>query len=427
MNLSREASILIIGINLEFDSTWERSSMPRYLTANEAAAVMGVSRQTLYAYVSRGLLQVHPRDGSRESRYLAGDVERLSKQRKSGRKPREIAKATLNWGQPVLESRITLIDDGRLFYRGEDAATLATSESLEDVAALLWQCAATSAFPASAPDIPPRFDALASAYAGRRAEDALLPLFTLISDDADTANTQRFDQRRIEGCGALVRLITACLLGASPSAEPIHLQCARAWNLDAAGASLVRIALILCCDHELNASSFTARCIASTGASLRAAVIGGLAALTGDRHGATTTRCELLWDEVGSGLDVVARLQQRLARGDDLPGFGHQLYPAGDIRAATLLKTMLPHHPGWQEVIDGAYALLGQYPSLDFALVALRRHLNLPPGAAFGLFALGRSVGWIAHALEQRESDRLIRPRATYVGRRPPPHGLRPN
>jgi citrate synthase len=81
-----------------------------------------------------------------------------------------------------------------------------------------------------------------------------------------------------------------------------------------------------------------------------------------------------------------------------------------------LLKEVLPHHPAWQELIEESYALIGHRPTIDFALVALRRHLNLPVGAAFGLFALGRSVGWIAHALEQRKSRELIRPRAAYAG-----------
>ena len=95
------------------------------------------------------------------------------------------------------------------------------------------------------------------------------------------------------------------------------------------------------------------------------------------------------------------------------------LYPAGDVRAFGLLARTLAHHPEWQEIIDVAYGLSGQRPSVDFALVAVRRHLRLPPGAAFGMFALGRSVGWIAHALEQRAGDALIRPRAAYVGPRP--------
>ncbi|NWB46579.1 citrate synthase family protein [Pseudomonas gingeri] len=392
--------------------------MPNYLSSAEAAQRLGVSRQTLYAYVSRGLLHAETGDSHRESRYLATDVERLAEQRTRGRKPKELAKATLNWGLPVLESAITLIDDGQLFYRGENALELAASASVEEVAALLWQCDAKTAFGAPAPALAQTLPALMTHYRGRRAEELLLPLFTVASDDATTALWQTSAERRAEGCGAIVRLLAACLLDSTPDSSPIHEQCARAWGVDEDGADLIRMALVLCADHELNASSFTARCIASTGASLRAGVIGGLAALTGGRHGATTARGEALWDEFGDD-DIAKKMRERLARGDDLPGFGHHLYPNGDVRAAALLTRILPHHPQWQAIIDQAFTLVGQRPSVDFALVALRRHLKLPVGAAFGLFALGRSIGWIAHGLEQRGSENLIRPRAAYTGPRP--------
>lgn len=392
--------------------------MSSYLTAAETAERLGVARATLYAYVSRGLLRAHPGPTHRESRYAQADVEMLAGKRKRGRKPREVAKATLNWGLPVLESAITLIEDGRLYLRGASIEGLAQASSVEDVAARLWQCAQSVAFGPAAPTSPAVLAPVQTHMARQRPEESLLPLFTLASEDAPTAQWQAAPERLAEGCGALVRLLAACLLGTAPSAEPIHRQCARAWQLDGEGADLVRMALVLCADHELNASSFTARCVASTGASLRAAVVGGLAALTGARHGAATARVEALWDELGDS-SPAAGMRQRLARGDALPGFGHHLYPEGDVRARLLLARILPQRPAWAPWIGDAQALVGQPPSLDFALVAVRRHLGLPQGAAFGLFALGRSLGWIAHALEQRSGDGLIRPRAAYTGPRP--------
>ncbi|WP_034297279.1 citrate synthase family protein [Herbaspirillum sp. RV1423] len=393
--------------------------MPAYLSSADAAALLGVSRQTLYAYVSRGLLTAQANGKSRESRYLEEEVKRLAAQRTRGRKPREVAKATLNWGLPVLESAITLIEDGRLYYRGKDAVTLADTQeqTVEDIAALLWNCSREQAFGARQAVAHPAFDAMRRHFAGRRAEEAMLPLFTIASDDAPTAAWQA-PERMAEGCGALMRLLAASLLGTRSGATPIHEQCAAAWGLDEQGAHLVRMALVLCADHELNASSFTARCVASTGTSLRAAVIAGLAALTGGKHGGATARVEAFLDETGDA-DIASRLQQRLARGEDLPGFGHHLYPDGDVRADALLAKVLPHHPALQETVAAAFRLIGLPPSLDFALAALRRHLQLPVGAAFGLFALGRGMGWIAQALEQRASGELIRPRAAYTGLRP--------
>ncbi|MBN3786673.1 citrate synthase family protein [Burkholderia sp. Ac-20353] len=392
--------------------------MPDYLNSTEAAARLGVSRQTLYAYVSRGLLRADGTGNQRESRYLASDVERLAEQRARGRKPKEVARAALDWGTPVLESSITLIEGGRLSYRGVDALSLAASASFEAVAALLWQCEETTAFGDRAPPSSAALPALMKRYAGRRAEESLLPLFTVASEDAPTAIWQQSAQRQAQGCADLVRIMAACLLGTRPDTAPIHLQCARAWGVDRRGAELIRMALVLCADHELNASSFTARCIASTDASLRAAVIGGLAGLTGGRHGATTARGEAMWDEFGDD-DIERRMRERLSRGDDLPGFGHPLYPDGDVRAVALLSRVLPSHPKWRTLVDLGTSLVGQKPSVDFALVAVRRHLRLPVGAAFGLFALGRTVGWIAHGLEQRQHPGLIRPRAIYTGARP--------
>lgn len=391
--------------------------MPNYLNSTEATALLGVSRATLYAYVSRGLLHAHAADTPRESRYLREEVEQLARQRGQGRKPREVAQAALNWGLPVLESSITLIEQGRLYYRGEDAVDWARSHTLEETAALLWQYPADAAFAAHAVEAAPVLPVLQQRMAGQPCENTLLALFTVASDDAATAAWQQSPERLAAGCGALLRLLAACLLGTAPDKTPIHLQCAQAWGLDAQGADLVRMALVLCADHELNASGFTARCVASTGASLRAAVVGGLAALTGGRHGGTTARVEALWDELGEA-QAPARLRQRLARGETLPGFGHHLYPEGDVRAALLLE-MLPRQGPAAALAAEVMALTGLAPSVDFALVALRRHLQLPAGSAFGLFALGRCAGWLAQALEQRATRQIIRPRAAYTGPRP--------
>ncbi|MBP0597432.1 citrate synthase family protein [Herbaspirillum sp. LeCh32-8] len=395
--------------------------MNAYLSSAEAAALLGVSRQTLYAYVSRGLLHAHPGSDPRESRYLAEDVQRLAGKRTRGRKPKEVAKAALSWGLPVLESALTLIEDGRLYYRGVDAVAFSEHASVEQAAALLWDCEVDEAFGPEAPPMVAGFDALRAPFSGRRAEHALLPLFTLAAGDDLGSQWQWPSARRYAGCGMLVRRLAACLLGSAPSATPLHEQCARAWHLDQHGADLVRRALVLCADHELNASGFTARCIASTDASLQACITGGLAALSGPRHGGTTARVEALLDELGAQAGIAGRIEARLARGDDLPGFGHHLYPAGDVRAAALLHAILPAHPEWQAAITRIGELTGHPPSVDFALAALRRHLSLPAGSAFGIFALGRALGWLAHALEQREHGSLIRPRASYIGVRPQP------
>lgn len=391
--------------------------MPGYLAAKDAAQRLGISKATLYAYVSRGLLTAYPSDDGRSSRYLKDAVEVLAKERRRGRKPKEVARSTIDWGAPVLESQLTLIEGGRLFYRGRDAVKLAEHATLEDVAALLWHVDKDQAFPQEQPASGPGYGAVLQAVAGMPTQETLMALFAAISQNEPTALWQQDTPRFWPACGALIRQLTAASLQAEVSAEAIHLRLGQAWGLDAAGCDLLRRALVLCADHELNASGFTARCIASTDASLGAAVIGGLAALSGPRHGATTVRVERLWDRLRFDA-LTADLRDQLEAGYSLPGFGHILYPQGDVRADALLKLIVPKSHETRAIVEAVEALTGEKPSIDFALVALRRFLNLPPGAAFLLFAIGRSAGWIAHALEQRANGQLIRPRAVYVGPR---------
>ncbi|MDR3516355.1 MAG: citrate synthase family protein [Azospirillaceae bacterium] len=390
--------------------------MDKLLSATAAAQRLGVTRQTLYAYVSRGLLVAFPGPDPRERRYARDAVEALAHQRRRGRKPKEIAKATIDWGLPVLESGLTLIEQGRLYYRGQDAVGLAAAHSVEAVAALLWQMPERDAFPSGDSDPAPRRE---SVILGRDDSGWLLSRFAAAGDDDQTADWQSDPGRIAAGCGALVRTLVACLLGTSPSRWPISEQCAWVWGLDPTGADLIRSALILCADHELNASCFTARCIASTGASLRATLIGGLAALTGPRHGGTTIRVEALFRNLEGYSDHTVVLHRMLDSGAEIPGFGHPLYPDGDVRARLILDRLGSRFPQANAISDAVFDLTGRRASLDFALVALRRGLGLPEGAALGLFAAGRAVGWIAHALEQRALGQLIRPRARYVGPRP--------
>ena len=111
----------------------------RYLRARDAAAELGITLPTLYAYVSRGLIRSQPAgDGSRERRYLSVDVAALKERQAQRRDPRHAAVTALNWGTPLLESAVTLIDGGRLYYRGQDALELASSRRFEEVVGLLW-------------------------------------------------------------------------------------------------------------------------------------------------------------------------------------------------------------------------------------------------------------------------------------------------
>jgi len=229
--------------------------------------------------------------------------------------------------------------------------------------------------------------------------------------------------------GRIVPALASSITGAMPTTKPIHDQLAAAWSVDASGADLIRRCLVLSADHELNTSTYVTRCVASTAASPYAAVIAGLGALSGPRHGGQAVHVESLLREVADSQDVMGVLVARLQRGEGPPGFGgeripglgHPLYPNGDPRAAHILDVLSKSKYSRRStaVLKMARQVsetVGRQPNFDFALGTVAAILNLPPGSALGIFVLGRTVGWIAHAMEQYASPTLIRPRARYVG-----------
>lgn len=389
-----------------------------YLTAREAAAALGVRPATLYAYVSRGLVRSEA-TGGRERRYHAEDIAALGR-RRQGRDAGATAETALSFGAPVLDSAITLILDGKLYYRGRDVEELARRASIRAVAALLWQADAAAIF---APENLPVFGG--DIALARRAVAPLAPIerclaLLPLAAAADLRGADTSPTAVARTGGRLLRLLAAVIAAGEPSARPIDAILAEAWGVGASARPLLRAALILCADHELNVSAFAARCVASAGASLYNAVIAGIAALQGTRHGGASERADAFLGEALAVADPAALCAAYLRRGDRLPGFGHPLYPAGDPRAALLLdmleEAQRPLVAEGRRIAAAVGALIGQPPNIDFALALLRRALGLPASAALSLFILGRAMGWIAQAAEQYADGRLIRPRARYVG-----------
>ena len=391
------------------------SSDTPYLSAREAAARLRVTPATLYAYVSRGLLRSEPGAG-RQRRYLAEDIEALQRRQVAAREP---AAAALDWGAPVLESAITAITPAGPCYRGRDALALAREASVREVAALLWQGDAEALFAAeNAPSASPRL------VAARDAASALPPLerCLVLLPQAAAEDPRAFDlsPMAVARSGArMLRLMAAIIARNVPSVRPVDALFAAAGGGNGT-RSLLRAALILCADHELNVSAFTVRCVASAGANPYLAVTAGLAALRGARHGGLTERTGAFLEAVLGAGDLEAELAARLRRGEAFPGFGHPLYPQGDPRARVLLELLAESGSeaalAARPVAAAIEALTGRAPTIDWALAVLGRSLALPAGGALALFALGRTLGWIAHAQEQYASGRIIRPRARYVG-----------
>lgn len=392
----------------------------RYLTAREAAAALGVKETTLYAYVSRGLIRSEAvSDTPRQHLYLAEDVQKLVQRKAQRRDPAKAARDALHWGTPMLDSDLTLITEQTLYYRGYDAACLARERSLEEVAALLWTGEMDHA--AALLTTRPLLTGVAQTVIGMRLPpmQSLQMVLTL----AAAEDLSAYDLRPAAVLHTGVRilwLLTAVAAQRETLAPTIAGTLAQAWHPN--GEALLNTALILCADHELNTSSFAARVVASADATPYAAVMAGLAALSGFKHGGATERAVAFLRDVGEASRVQLVLAERLRRGEGIPGFGNPLYPERDPRAAALLTLLGETYPDAAEialahaVIRAAATVTGSVPTIDFALAVLAQTLHLPAGAGLTLFALGRTVGWIGHALEQYQSRQLIRPRARYTG-----------
>jgi citrate synthase len=355
------------------------------MTAAQAAKELAISLATLYAYVSRGLIRSEPSAGATRQRlYRREDVETLKARKELRRNPIQAAERSLSWGLPVLESGLTLISNGQLYYRGFEATGLALTRSVEEVASLMW-----------------------------RGEFGI----------ESTALFARASERLAESPALRLRLPRAI----DGAYEGMARTLQRAWAPAASeAAAALRTALILCVDHELAVSSFTARCVASAGSTLYAVVEAALCAFRGWKHGGATERAEELFEEAASSRRPREVLARRLKQGESLPGFGHPLYSDGDPRAQALLKLLMRRYPDSPEIalgraiIKDARAISPRLrPNIDFAGALFARTLELPAGSAVTIFGLGRTIGWIGHAIEQYQIDHLIRPRARYVG--PPP------
>ena len=338
--------------------------------------------------------------------------------------PAKAAARGLHWGSPVLESGITLIQNGKLYYRGQDAVKLAETATLEQAAELLW-----AAEEGERPRLFAQTGALSAGVLARLRTCTRDPL-TLMQTAlpmAGAADLKSYDLRlaAVRQTGArILRFLTTIVAGRDTQA-PIHLALQAAWApKKTAAANAIRTALVLSADHELNVSAFAGRCAASAQASPYDVVSAAMATLKGSLHGGATERVSSLFAETEAPRRARAVLANRLRRGERIPGFGHPLYSAGDPRATALLR--LAEASGnaaeWRLVRSlwkAGAELLHDIPNLDFALVAVARTYGLPERAPFLTFALGRTVGWLGHAMEQYADGNLIRPRARYTGPAP--------
>lgn len=377
-------------------------NVKNWITQEEACDALGVRKQTLYAYVSRGQIEVRwdPQHVSRKL-YRGSDISALLKKRDQGRARKSIAASTMAWGEPIISTSISTIVRGRLYYRGKDAIELSANTTVEEVARLLWDSVELPYFPT--------FESLSGVGSARARAYATMGIAAV---EGESACPPDVDSMRAEAA-RLVGQLASSFVELPANKDPLHMRIACAWKCER-HADLLRRALVLLADQELTTSTFAARVAASTGASLGACALAGLAALSGRLHGDATVRVQALLDDARR-MGTENGVQLWLSRDTLLPGFGHELYPQGDPRASALLAAFKPSEE-IRAVIAYVDSTTGLKPSIDVALVALAEHCQLPEGAAFSLFAVGRCVGWMAHCIEQSLSGSLLRPRAHYIG-----------
>lgn len=417
-----------------------RSSAPTseetYLSADEAAELLGVKHASLYSYASRGLVRSVPGLHGRARRYARADVERLRTRHDARKGHGAVAAGALRWGEPVLDSAITEITPEGPRVRGQSLVSLAArGVSFPRVAQLLW----TGLLPERVVRPSGRDDARISSVARLLPSDVTpLAALSLLLPALAVRDADRFgaaqDAEHVRAASLLWQLAAGVALpdtkavSAALACTSVAAALARAGGArrGADVVSAIDAALVLSSDHELNASTFAARIAASAGADLYACLSAGLSTLSGPRHGGACDRVEALVEETGTPKDAARIVRERARRGDTLPGFsGHPLYPAGDPRtppllvwAERLLKKAGPRAGAPARtllaLIDAVKRAGGQPPALDVGLVAVASAAGMRPGSAAAIFGVGRAAGWIAHVLEQRESAALLRPRARF-------------
>ena len=430
------------------------------MTAEAAAERLGVKRATLYAYVSRGVLVRKQVPDGRGSLFDPREIEQLARR---GRPRRTPGRAEL-----VIESALTEISGDRLYYRGHEVTALAASRSFEEIATLLWTGDFTPppgwhATPAETGDFTPPpgwpatpaetggvasragWRATADAVTTGAAAQAALPAGALPLERlqvivpalaaTDPLRLHLDSPAVIAAAQAMIAGMVDCLPSPSPSpaarsspADPGAGIAVRLWHRICPGQpdegllAALRAALVLLADHELAASTLAVRVAASVRADPYAAVATGLGALGGPLHGGASLGAEGMLAAAATPGDAPRVVGELLRRTGRVPGFGHFVYRTGDPRAACLLGLVARGAPDSPRLAV-ARAVLAEMrrralpePNIDFALAALADVAGMISGAGEAVFAVARTAGWIAHALEEYARDVPLRPRAVYTG-----------
>ncbi len=362
--------------------------------------------ETIYAYVSRGMLTSVRARGRRGSLFAAADVERLA------------SKSVEHAGVvEQIESELTLLQDDELYYRGHSVKQLAVDWPVESVAHLLWTGELTR---------QQRFQAPGDSVELARSAMDVLPESARLTDRLrvavavlGAADPMRFDltpRSVVVAAERLIGVLVTALPGPVPALNPQQALGSRLWpkfSPHRPRPEVLEAALILLADHGLAVSTVAARVAASARANLYAVVSAGLGALDGQYHGAAPTLAYEFLERAQR--DPLQALSDQLRSGEPVPGFGHRIYRERDPRAEVLLG-MLGDHPV-VETIQVLAARMPSFPNSDLAVAAMMHAFEFRADAGDALFALARMIGWTAHALEEYAAPALrFRALGIYTG-----------
>jgi citrate synthase len=391
---------------------------PTSLIVGEVAELLGVKVETVYAYVSRGLLTRLP-GSEKESRFDVAEVQQLGVRGRRTNLPKP---------EPLLVmSELTEVTSAAVRYRGKSALVLARTLPFERVAEWLWAVADEESLPfvASKAGV-----ALSRSVQAAMPEDALpLERLRVIATVLGSTDALRFETSPSAAI-ATARALIAGMVESLPKrgeratgslAQRLFAQLSLA-RPTAARVRALDVAMGLCADHALSPSTLAARVAAAQRADLYSVVQTGLGALGGALHGAASLSAEELIAEIEAGKEPSQVIGARLRRAERIPGFGHSLHDAGDPRATALLEVVRETYARTRAVsaatqVESVMRERGlPLPNIDWALALLVRAAGMQHGASEAIMAIARVAGWVAHALEEYRAPTAFPRSALYVG-----------
>lgn len=399
--------------------------------------MLGIRRQTLYAYVSRGFVRSIGTGRTRERHYAREDLERIKARSKAQSSPEGLAASALNLGHPVVPTSVTEITADGPRYRGRLAVDLARQgAAFEQVAELLWTGLWHEAErPWNQVRAPQHLTGWLRQLPASTGRHQLLELFSLVAMrlamGRGPLQERLISGRPLDVAREVIVSLVGCfgLLSAAGAYQSVKTGRSVAQALletlgltpSPEDCELLNATLVLLADHELSPGTFSARIAASSGSSMHSCIAAAIATSSGMEIGRRYDRIDQFLNQVPRGSDLLEMARAQLRQRQELPGFGHPLYPHGDPRATYLLERVAARRNkpvavrNMLSLVEQLSALHGLHPRHELAVLAVCKALKLPLGAPAALFVLARVSGWVAHILEQRLTSTIIRPRARFV------------